>query len=76
MYHQRNLYQHNGRNAAFEFLAHRPAVPDFHSHPCLDASSKESRQQKRCFKNALLAFFVSRLSMPYAMNTVKIRLLL
>ena len=76
MYHQRNLYQQNGRNAAFEFLAHRPAVPDFHSHPCPDASSKESQQQKRCFRNALLAFFALRLSMPYAMNTVKMHFVL
>ena len=56
MYHQRNLYQQNGRNAAFEFLAHRLTVPDFHSYPCPDASSKESRQQKRCSRNAPLSF--------------------
>lgn len=40
----------------FEFLVHRLMVPDFHSHPCPDASSKYSQQQKRGFRNAPLGF--------------------
>ena len=52
--HQRNLYQQNSRNAVFEFIVHRLRVPDFHSHPCPDASSKHSQQQKRGFRNAPL----------------------
>ena len=54
--HQRNLYKQNGRNAVFGFLVYRLMVPDFHSHPCPDASSKYSQQQKRGFRNALLGF--------------------
>ena len=54
--HQRNLYQQNGRNTVFEFLVHRLMVPDFHSHPCPDASSKDSQQQKRGFRNAPFGF--------------------
>ena len=66
MYHQRSLYQQNGGDAAFEFLAHRPAVPDFHSHPCPDASSKESRQQKRCFRKCAIGFLC-----PACVNAVR-----
>lgn len=38
------------------FLWHRLMVPDFHSNPCPDASSKNSQQQKRGFGNAPLGF--------------------
>ena len=54
--HQRNLYYQNGRNAVFEFLVHRLMVPDFHSHPCPNASSNDSQQQKRGFGNTPLGF--------------------
>lgn len=56
IHHCCNLYQQNSRNAIFEFLVHGFMMPDSHSRPCPDASSKNSQHQERGFRNAPLGF--------------------